>query len=157
MSRNASIFVIIIIVALGAGGIYWYMSSGTGTYTPANTNTNETPPVTQNETSTQGGSTAPKEVTVIYTDSGYSPKTITVEAGTKVMFVNNSSGAMWTASDPHPVHTAYPVSGGCIGSVFDECKADAAGASWSFTFDKVGTWGYHNHRNSGMRGTVVVQ
>lgn len=165
MSRNASIFVIVVIVALGAGGIYWYLSSDTGTYTPASTSINETgeirnsetPPVTQSETSTQGGSTVPKEVTVTYTDSGYSPKSITVQAGTKVTFVNNSSGAMWTASDPHPVHTTYPVSGGCIKSAFDECKADQPGSSWSFTFDKVGTWGYHNHRSPTTKGTVIVE
>jgi plastocyanin len=43
--------------------------------------------------------------TVRYTDDGYSPKSVEVAVGSTVMFINDSTQAMWTASDPHPVHT----------------------------------------------------
>ena len=63
-------------------------------------------------------------------------------------FPGGSGAKVWIASDPHPVHTAYPG--------FDSHTDIGAGESFSFTFDKVGSWGYHNHLNSTVRGTVVV-
>lgn len=95
--------------------------------------------------------------TVIYTSSGYLPAILEVEAGTVVTFQNESSKPMWTASDAHPTHGAYPIAGGCIGSVFDSCEEIPAGGSWSFTFDKTGTWGYHNHSKSGDTGKIIVK
>lgn len=56
---------------------------------------------------------------------------------------------MWVASNPHPIHTNYPA--------FDEKAPVINGSSWSFTFDKIGTWGYHNHRNPSSGGTIVVE
>jgi hypothetical protein len=52
---------------------------------------------------------------------------------------------MHVASDPHPTHTNYPAfnSGGSV-------------SSWTFTFTLAGSWGYHNHQNSGHTGTIVV-
>ncbi len=93
---------------------------------------------------------------VTYTDSGFSPATITVKKGDTVTFRNDSTAPMWVAANPHPVHTGYPVGGGCIGSAFDECAGADPGSSWSFTFDQVGSWGYHNHRRASDQGTVVV-
>lgn len=95
--------------------------------------------------------------TVTYTDSGFSPASITVRAGDSVTFKNDSSQPFWPASNPHPVHTGYPTTGGCIGSTFDACGPIAPGGSWSFTFGIKGAWGYHNHLNPGFDGTVVVE
>ncbi len=94
---------------------------------------------------------------VTYTDSGYMPNTIIIKKGETLIWKNQSSGGMWTASNPHPIHTEYPQSGGCINSAFDECQADPTGTEWSFTFTRVGTWGYHNHVSARDMGTVVVQ
>ncbi len=94
---------------------------------------------------------------IIYTDSGYIPKTLKIKKGETVTWKNQSSGGMWTASGPHPIHTEYPQKGGCINSIFDECKADPIGTEWSFTFTYVGTWGYHNHIRASHLGTVVVE
>jgi plastocyanin len=49
----------------------------------------------------------PKDIEILYTDNGYSPKIITVKKGQSVHFINQSKLPMWTASDPHPVHTDY--------------------------------------------------
>lgn len=88
-------------------------------------------------------------VEVDYTATGFSPKTVTVKKGTTVKFVNQSGSPMDVASNPHPVHTDYPG--------FDQYKSDARGKDeYDFTFDKVGTWGYHNHLNSSDTGTVIV-
>lgn len=95
---------------------------------------------------------------IVYSDSGFSPKILTVKVGTTVIFSNQSSNPFWPASDPHPIHNGYPTQGGCIGSTFDACKGIVSGDSWwSFRFDKVGSWGYHDHLNPGQKGTVVVQ
>lgn len=96
-------------------------------------------------------------VTVTYSDNGYSPVSVTIPVGGTVIFKNMSTHTMWTASNPHPIHSQYPVSGGCIASAFDECKGDKTGTSWSFTFATAGTWGYHNHLLSRDMGTVIVR
>jgi hypothetical protein len=70
---------------------------------------------------------------------------------------------MWVASANHPSHTAYNGTSlrehcpDTANSAFDECSATAAGTSWSFTFDKTGSWGFHNHVNASEYGKVIVQ
>lgn len=99
----------------------------------------------------------PAAVTVAYTDAGFSPATVTVANGGTVTFQNNSSRAFRPASDPHPAHSGYPEPGTCNGHSFDPCGAVPVGAMWSFTFHASGTWGYHDHMNSGKKGMVVVK
>lgn len=86
---------------------------------------------------------------VIYTDSGYSPSVLTVKAGATVTFKNESSGALWTASNPHPIHTNL--------SEFDAKTAVPPAESYSFTFTKVGQWSYHNHLRPSDGGTIFVE
>ena len=70
---------------------------------------------------------------------------------------------MWVASNPHPTHTGYDstsrdthCAAGYTGPIpFDECAAISSG-SYSFTFTKTGSFGYHNHSDHAMIGTVVV-
>jgi plastocyanin len=105
------------------------------------------------------GVTTNKTVTVTYTGTTFTPNSVTIKKGDAVKFVNGSSGAMWVASAVHPTHQAY--SGTTLAqhcptttnNAFDQC---AAGATYSFTFDKVGSWTYHNHANASAHGTVVV-
>lgn len=105
----------------------------------------------------------PDSNTVVLSDSGYSPAMLIVKKGEYVVFKNESTQSMWTASAMHPTHTAYSgtsLSEHCpdvAGTSFDECKGDLPGESWSFKFDKVGTWKYHNHLNTSGWGTIVVQ
>lgn len=99
---------------------------------------------------------------IIYTDAGFSPSTLTVKAGDTVTFKNQSSGGMWVGSAMHPTHIVY--SGTSLkehcpddtNASFDECQSVSNGESWSFTFTKIGTWGYHNHANASKFGKVVV-
>ena len=87
------------------------------------------------------------EATVItYSDSGFSPKSVTVKAGTTVKFESVAEAGMWVASAPHPAHTDYPG--------FDQKQT---GTIYQFTFTKVGTWKYHNHVNTSHTGTIVVE
>lgn len=90
-----------------------------------------------------------EEVIINYTDSGYSPAEVTVSSGTKVVFKNGSSSLMWTASNPHPVHTDL--------SSFDAKSGASAGGTYSFTFEEFGTFQYHNHAKPAHGGKVIVE
>lgn len=84
-----------------------------------------------------------------YNDEGFAPDTVTVKVGDIVIFDNNSSRNFWPASNNHPTHSIY--------SEFDAKKSILPGGSYSFTFTKAGTWGYHDHIKVGKTGTVIVK
>lgn len=86
---------------------------------------------------------------ITFTDTGIAPSTLTVPVNTTVTFTNNGQGAHWPASDPHPTHTGLPG--------FDADKALATGESYSFTFTTKGTWGFHDHLNPRLKGSIIVQ
>jgi len=90
-----------------------------------------------------------ERVVVTYTDSGFAPSPIRVKVGSIVTFVNESSGMMWVASDPHPSHTLL--------SGFDELTSVGKGGTYEYTFAKVGTWTYHNHVSPSVKGSVIVR
>ena len=90
------------------------------------------------------------------TSSGFSPNSLTINSGDKVTWINKGSDLSWPASAIHPTHTAYTEIGGCIGSKFDACRGLAEGESFTFTFNEVGTWKYHDHLKISNTGTIVV-
>ena len=95
-------------------------------------------PDTQNESSA-----------ITYTAAGFSPAVAHVKTGTRVTFKNDSGEDLWVASNPHPSHTDYPG--------FDSLKALKHGDTYTFTFTRLGTFGYHNHLRPQMMGTIVVE
>ena len=127
---------IVILVVVVAGGIYWMNRK---------TNTNQTQ---ANQTSSSATSTTQSAATITYSDSGYSPSTITVKSGDTITLKNTSSQSVQFDSDPHPVHTDDPELN--VGEV-------AVGQSTTFKVVTKGTHGYHNHLNPGQTGTIVVQ
>ena len=82
-------------------------------------------------------------------DDGFHPQTLTIDAGDRVEFENTSSDDAWPASNVHPTHLLYPG--------FDAKKPLLPGDSYSFTFTKTGSWGYHNHLVPDVQGTIVVK
>jgi len=117
------------------------------------TTASPTAPTATNTTPT----TTAKTVTIEITSSGFLPSTTEINKGDTVIFTNRDSNEHWPASASHPTHTVYPESGGCIGSKFDACKGLKQGENWSFTFNQAGTWGYHDHLNPSLRGSIVVK
>lgn len=91
---------------------------------------------------------AMEEKKVIVTKSNFEPQTLKIKVGTKVTFVNNSGSTISINSDPHPTHTLFPFLN--IGIINDAASA-------SVTFDKAGTFTYHNHLNPSETGTVIVE
>lgn len=88
------------------------------------------------------------EVRVGIKEDGFNPETIKIKKGTKVTFVNEDEVARWPASDLHPSHGIYPE--------FDPKTPVKPGESWSFTFDKVGEWEYHDHLSPYLIGKITV-
>lgn len=179
MKKTTIIIFIILIVILGFF-IYFYFKKSTPSLSPEfqllqppqpiETPLFETPTSTLIETPTQTITKEPITETqletqniVVYTDSGYSPNTLRVKVGTNITFKNQSSRAMWPASDLHPTHRLY--SGTSLtehcpdtaGTAFDACTGIQPGNSWSFTFNKKGTWKYHDHLNPSSIGTIIVE
>ncbi len=74
---------------------------------------------------------------------------VEVTAGSTVTFRNADTTPHGVASDPHPVHTGLPG--------FDAGGPIAPGETYEFTFTSPGTFGFHNHLNPSLRGTVVVK
>ena len=151
---NKTIVTIVIIAVVLVGGYFLFFRDA-----PQQTPSVSQPSSQQQPPQQPPASQAPavKENVVTYTSSGYSPSTLTIKKGETITFKNQSSQSMWTASAVHPIHRAYPTSGGCLGSTFDTCTGIQSGGSWSFKFDISGTWKYHNHLNPGDTGTIDVQ
>lgn len=78
----------------------------------------------------------------------FSPREVTIKVGQTVRWTNETSGGMWIASDPHPLHTDLPE--------LDKKSSVSPGQSWEFTFTNPGTYGYHNHLSPSKTGTVIV-
>jgi len=85
---------------------------------------------------------------VTLTSSGFSPSTLRIKAGTKVVWTNNSSVIATVDSVFHPTHRLYPfLNKGNFGP----------GETHEVTFAEAGTYTYHNHLNSAQTGTVIVE
>ncbi len=148
---------VIVVLLLIIGGAWWYTQQPVA-QTNVNVNQNAT---TTDEVPAMGTSTEPKTVTVDYSATGFTPKSITINKGDTVTFTNSSGGNMWVASAMHPGHEGYDGTtrtehcvAGATPPPFDQC---VNGASYSFKFDKTGSFNYHNHSSAQFFGTVVVQ
>src|SRR5690348_14232512 len=125
----------IIILIIIAGGFFLY-----------NRSTPNSQSMQQSATPTQGIKQEEKGITLNTT--GFSPDTLTIKAGTLVTWTNKIGKIAQVDSNPHPVHTSYPLMN------FDTFSD---GSSISLVFDKPGTYHYHNHLNPSQTGTIVVE
>ena len=98
---------------------------------------------------------------ITYEDGEYAPNEVTVRAGQRVLWMNKDQ-VFWPAANLHPTHKEYPGSNiiKCSTNeremIFDACKAMGPNAAYSFQFDKVGEWRFHDHINPRATGTVIV-
>ena len=148
--RGIRVASLVLLLLLSAG------CTGTGTGQPG-TVTPTTPPAP--ETTLPDGGTTPEEpvttptevesvVEVLIRDFSFAPATLTVSAGTTVIWTNEDTVPHLVASDPHPAHTDLPelVSGTL-----------SPGDSYRFTFTNTGNYGYHCDLHPSMTGTIVVE
>ncbi len=106
---------------------------------------------------------AQQTFTIIITDEGYSPQTLNIGEGDKVVWRHEGTQQNWPASASHPTHKVYPNSGieKCGTEeedvIFDACRGLVNGDVWSFTFNEKGSWDYHDHLHPDLRGTIIVK
>lgn len=158
--RNA-LWIIIAIIIVG-GGIWWWTMSDNANMTDitATINENAASPAPGAETAPETPAAA-TSATVTYNGTAYFPSSVTIKKGGTVTFKNESSGNMWVASAQHPTHTVYDetsrtthCAAGYTGAKpFDQC---VGGSEYSFTFEKIGQNGYHDHINTSAFGSITV-
>lgn len=143
--KERNIFIVIIILAIVAIGIFAYRMiaipfgpNGAALAVPA---------ISSNATSSEEAAAA-LQMVVHYTDKGFDPQVVTIAHGSTVVFKNEGTTGVWVASAPHPAHTDYPG--------FDAKRSVGPGDSYSFTFQRIGTWKYHDHLNPSQYGSVIV-
>lgn len=93
-------------------------------------------------------SAASGSTVIILNDAGFDPATTTISRCTEVVFKNMSSKDVWPAADLHPTHLTYPE--------FDPQKPVLPNDSWSFIFNKLGTWKCHDHLSPFVRCVIRV-
>lgn len=85
--------------------------------------------------------------TITVTSDGFNPKTVTVKEGGRVLWTNQSEKDASVNSDPYPNNSYWK---------FLNLGVFANGQSMSLTFDKKGTYTYHNQLNPEQNGTIIV-
>ena len=88
------------------------------------------------------------EVTITYTEDGFSLSADTVKSGGTVKFVNDSEEEIEPMSNPHPIHTDNPELN--VGDL-------ESSASKTVKLTTKGTWGFHNHYDPDTGGTITVE
>lgn len=89
---------------------------------------------------------------VSFTKDGLNPATVTIAAGTQVAWTNGDDAPHQVAADPHPLHNSI--------EGFDSDVTLQKDEVFSFTFEKAGTYTYHDHLNpldKRWQGTVIVE
>ena len=125
------ILVLLLISALGLAAYLWasYHNKDAGKY-----------PV---------DSTTPEIATVHVTADGFQPAELAVNKNTVVEWlVDDDSKTHQVASNPYPEHTDLP------GLFSDQI---GKGASYRYSFDKAGTFKYHDQLNPALNGTITVK
>ena len=94
----------------------------------------------------------------------FSPDTLKIKKGDTVFFINKDTEKHWPATDVHPSHKLYPGSDfkKCFMQdetelIFDACKGLSKDEGFSFRFNEIGTWNYHDHLKSSLVGKIIVE
>jgi len=85
---------------------------------------------------------------VVLESDGFHPDILTVRKGDSVTFSTTNGKPFWPASNLHPSHRTY--------AEFDPRKPIKPGDTWSFTFNKVGSWKFHGHLAPYWNGIINV-
>ena len=157
-TMNKTIFASVAGIILLGGGLYILSTNST---TSAPQQNPPTPTVSDVSPSTTTGTG--KTFTIKYTASGFTPASLTLARGDTVVFTKDpGSRDMWVAGGHHPTHESldgttrsqHCATGYTGPKPFDAC---AVGTQYSYTFEKVGVWTFHNHYNASDGGTITVQ
>jgi plastocyanin len=143
---NKKVIIALAVVVVLGGAIWAFIAIRDQTSTDSTTANDQPASNSQSSTPSNASSTSATDIT--YTDQGFSPKSLTVKAGTMIKIINKSSGPLEFSSDDHPTHTKHP-----------EFNLDtiSAGSEETLEAKTGGTWGYHNHLRAQDTGIIIVE
>ncbi len=85
---------------------------------------------------------------VVYTNTGFNPRQLTVLSGETVSFRNAASTSLVVITGPHPEHTVNPD--------FRAAREYLPGETYQFTFTATGTIAYHNEVKLSDQAYIAV-
>jgi plastocyanin len=150
MSKSAKILIVLVVMAVIAiSAIIGMGKDDTTSKSNSSTNSNSSNSQASNSSNSSDSTDEAVAATISYDGTTFSPSTTTVKAGQTVKVSNDSSDTeLDFDSDPHPTHTDNPdLNAGDIDP----------GQSKTFSTDKTGTWGFHNHHDPSQHGELVVE
>lgn len=126
--------IVLVIAVILAGGIYYVSLNQQGVF---------------NSFASAAKTNIANQAQISITAKGFVPQVLSVKKGTQITWTNNDNKAYQIYSDPHPTHTSLSeLSSGRL----------KQNESYSFTFEKTGTFTYHSEFNPlKFYGTVVVK
>jgi plastocyanin len=131
-SRLSVVSVALVLLVLIVGAFFF--ASGSTPSTPSNATASVS-------------SSIPAKVTI--TSVSFVPATVRVKVGQVVTWTNNDTSQHIVASDPYPTDNSVPG--------FNAKQAMSTNDSFSYVFNKVGTYTYHDDLNPySLEGTVIV-
>jgi len=138
---NKAIIAVVVVIILAVGGwlVFGKNNSSNGSLYGGNNNSNQT---SSNNTSANSNQSAAGEVSI--QNMMFTPSQITIAKGGTVTWTNNDSTTHTVVDD------LSNVGGPNSGDI-------APGHSYSFTFNKTGSFQYHCSIHPSMRGTIVVK
>lgn len=137
MNKEQGVIGLILLVAIViiAGGIYYFSFNYPGLFNSFATDSKVTVAISQAK--------------VAISPKGFVPQILNVNKGTQVTWTNNDNRVHQLYSDPHPIHTSL--------SEFNSVRLKQ-NDTYSFTFEKMGTYTYHDELNPlKIQGKIVVQ
>ncbi len=155
MSRNLTLGIVIAVIAVGG---FLLVQSQSKTIAPTKTTPNiqnqaTEPSAIQAEPSLEEHEVMFGKNTVILSQNGFTPKTLKVKVGDKVVWENKSGDLAAVNSDDHPTHEKYsPLN---LGEFMD--IENISGKRFELIFDKTGIYDYHDHLHPERKGKVVVE
>lgn len=136
----------ILLLSVGAGGAFILLGAESQPSTPQ---TNDS-----SSSLIQAAESKAETVNVTYGENGFQPQQITIAKGSTINFTNKTQLPMWVASAPHPEHIDYPE---LDAGVLEGGHIAPGNPSFSFKFDRPGTWSYHNHSFPAHKAVIIVK
>lgn len=93
--------------------------------------------------------TPPPVAKVLITEDGFQPASLSVKAGTVVIWDNQDTKPHRVAANPYGSHTTLPS--------LDSKSNIATNGSYRYKFTQKGTFNYHDELNPQVNGTVIVK
>lgn len=146
---NNKIILGVIIALIILGGILFIASQKSTSPQSTTPQTQPASPSATTQPSASPTSSQNAQNMVEYGSNGFNPKTLTIKVGQTVTWANKDTDNLQIASNPHPVHTNYPL--------LNSVGLIKPGESKSFTFSTAGKFAYHNHLEPNNTGEVIVE